>query len=692
MARGADKNRWASLGICAALIAATAVVYGRTVGFGFVAFDDEIYVYENPHIKPGITLRGVKWAFTQVHESNWHPLTTLSHMLDCSLYGLWAGGHHLTNLLLHATSAVVLFLALRRMTGAVWQSAMVAALFCVHPLHVESVAWVSERKDVLSGLFFGLTLWAYAAYVEGKAAYWIVAAAFTLGLLSKPMLVTAPFLLLLLDYWPLGRWSAGARAALVLEKLPLLTISAAICVTTYLVQRSRGAINEQASVMLRLQTALLAYGSYLLKTIVPLNLAANYPLRPQPAILACCVWFLVLACISASAILLARRGAGYAAVGWFWFLGMIVPVSGIVMIGDQSMADRYTYLSLTGVFIAVVFTIGGFLQSRFAALAAVSCAAVLAVLAVLSIVQVGYWHDSETLWRHDLAVAPNNALAHSNLAAVVHDRRPDGKAEAEMHIEEALRLRPDDALANNNYGYQLAEKGDWKGAERHYRIAVKSRPGFAEAHYNLGVALGMLKRAPEAEAALREALRLRPDYPAAENSLAGALEIEGRRAEAVAHYRRSVELDSSIARYHVELGTALVKLGLAQGNKQLVYEGIASCKTGVDMKPDEADAHSELAIAWFEATSPDKSVRNDKEAIELAERAVGRQHPPTPRALDVLAAAFAEAGRFEEAIDTGQMAKRAAAAMKATKLADEIDGRLKLYRDGKPYRDESLPH
>ncbi len=206
MAQGTTKNHWPALGICAALILATAVVYGRTITFGFVAFDDETYVYENPHITSGLSLGGLKWAFTQVHESNWHPLTTLSHMADCSLYGLWAGGHHLTNLLLHAAASIVLFLALRRLTGAVWPSGMVAALFCLHPLHVESVAWVSERKDVLSGLFFGLTLWAYAAYVEGAAGYALVAAAFALGLLSKPMLVTLPLVLLLLDYWPLKRW------------------------------------------------------------------------------------------------------------------------------------------------------------------------------------------------------------------------------------------------------------------------------------------------------------------------------------------------------------------------------------------------------------------------------------------------------------------------------------------------------
>ncbi len=294
MEQRTETKQWtgATHGICLFLIAATAAIYGRTVGFGFVAFDDDQYVYANRHITSGLTLGGLKWAFTHSHAGNWHPLTTLSHMLDCSVYGAWAGGHHLTNVLLHAAASVVLFLALRRMTGTVWQSGMVAALFCLHPLHVESVAWISERKDVLSGLFFGLTLWAYAHYVEGTrrvpaeiadrettfpwARYLTVVAIFALGLLSKPMLVTLPLVLLLLDYWPLDRWAAGApHVVLILEKLPLLVLSAASCVVTCVVQQDYGAVHQRASIMFRLQTALLAYGSYLLKTIAPLGLAAS---------------------------------------------------------------------------------------------------------------------------------------------------------------------------------------------------------------------------------------------------------------------------------------------------------------------------------------------------------------------------------------------------------------------------------
>ncbi len=581
-------------------------------------------------------------------------------------------------------------------------------------------------------------------------------------------------------------------ASLIGEKLPLLVLSAAICITTYAVQRSRGAIDEQAPVFLRLQTALLGYGSYLLKTIVPLDLAASYPVRQEPAPLACAVCFIALAGISIGAVLLTRRGAGCAAVGWLWFLGMIAPVSGIVMIGDQSMADRYTYLSLTGIFIAVVFTAAEFLKGRLARAAIAAFAIVLGVFAVLAWVQVGYWRDSETLWRHVLAANKDNPLAHCNLAAVMHDRGPDGKVEADFHIAEALRLRPGDALANNNFAVQLEEQGDWEGAARHCRIAVESRPSFAPAHYNLGVALRTLKRVPEAEAASREALRLRPEYPAAENCLGDVLAMQGRWPEAVEHCRRAAALDPHVARYQVDLGAALVAEGATQGGKQFVAEGIENFKRGIAMKPDDADAHGELAkayqllgmtqeaaaqwretlklrpghpaalkevgamfvqarrpadalkflaaaeaaapqdievkrmkalahallrqlpaaiaesrailaldandvgaltaVAWFEATSPDKTVRNAKEAIALAQRAAAIQHPPTPHTLDVLAAAYAEAGRFKEAIETAQLAKQAAAALKDAKLSDEIDGRLKLYRKGKPYRDEALAH
>jgi tetratricopeptide (TPR) repeat protein len=787
----ANRDTKAIWGTCLLLVIFTAVVYGRTVDFGFVAFDDEIYVYENPHVTSGLSLRGLKWVFTQVHESNWHPLTTLSHMLDCSLYGLWAGGHHLTNVLLHAAGSIFLFLALRRMTGAVWRSGMVAALFCLHPLHVESVAWISERKDVLSGVFFGLTLWAYAAYVEGAAGFWLVVTAYALGLLSKPTLVTLPFVLLLLDYWPLRRWTDRTpNTSLILEKLPLLAMSTAICITTYLVQRSRGAINEQAPLLLKLQTALLAYGNYLVKTILPVNLAASYPLRPAPAPLACAICLAAMVSISAATILLARHGRGYAAVGWFWFLGMIAPVSGIVLIGDQSMADRYTYLSLIGLFIAVVFGACDLLKGRLAGFGFAASAAVLAVFSVLSFVQVGYWRDSETLWRHVLSVAPENPLAHSNLAVVVHDRGPEGKAEAEFHIAEALRIRPDDALANNNFGFQLARKGDWEGAIRHYRIAIESRPSFAPAHRNLGESLRFLHRTSEAEAALREALRLRPEYPAAENSLGDALALEGRWPDAVAHCRRAVELDPNVARYQVDLGASLVQLGAAKGSRELVSEGIEHCKTGIAMNPDDADAHHELAsaynaagmtkeavgewretlklrpghptalkqigtllvnarhskealtilaaaeaavpgdvevrrmkalahalarqfpatiaefreilkldpndssamtsLAWFEATSPDNSVRNGVEAVELARRAAALQHPPTPHALDVLAAAYAETGRFKDAVETAHQAKQAAAANKDQKPLEGIDERIKLYQAGKPFRDMAI--
>ena len=342
------------------------------------------------------------------------------------------------------------------------------------------MAWISERKDVLSGLFFGLTLWAYAAYVEGSAGYGLVVALFALGLLSKPMLVTLPLVLLLLDYWPLGRWSAGApRLPLVIEKLPLVAMSAAICVTTYMVQQSHGAVNEKATVLLRAKTAILAYGSYLLKTIAPLNLAASYPVREAPAPLACVACLTVLTCITAGTLYLARRGWSCTAVGWFWFVGMIVPVSGIVMIGSQAMADRYAYLSLTGVFIAVIFTAAGLPNRRLTALGSAAFAVVLAVFAVLTFGQAGHWRDSETLWRHVLAVAPDNALAHCNLAVVLYDRGPECKAEADSHIAEALRIRPDDPLANNNVGFALAKKGDWEGAIRHYRIAVASWPTFA---------------------------------------------------------------------------------------------------------------------------------------------------------------------------------------------------------------------
>ncbi|MGO9108231.1 MAG: tetratricopeptide repeat protein [Thermoguttaceae bacterium] len=805
------------LGVCLFLVLATLAVFGRTIGHDFVSYDDDNYVYGNRHVRGGLTLEAVKWALTHVHSANWHPLTTLSHMLDCSLYGLWAPGHHLTNLLLHAAGSVMLFLALRRLTGAVWRSSIVAALFCLHPLHVESVAWVSERKDVLSGLFFGLTLWAYAGYAQRPFSwvrYLAVIVLFALGLLCKPMLVTVPFLLLLLDYWPLGRWQGaggsgqgaggreqGARARgqgvadgretnqgrqssfvrLVMEKLPLMALSAGSCTVTYLIQRSAEAIGEGAPLGLRIQTALLAYVGYLMKMLWPANLALPYPPQRQPAILACVLCFLVLSGVSGAVIVAMRRGMPYLAVGWFWYVGMLVPVSGIVLIGEQAMADRYTYLPLVGIFIAMVWGGADLLGRAGVAWGFSAVAILLALCASDSYWQLRYWRDSEALYRHALAATENNVQAHTNLGIVLWGKGPERHSEAMAHFSEAIRIKGDDYHARNNLGSILYKQGNYQGAIENYLAALQAKPSYALAHNNLGVALLKLGRGAEAEQAFREALRLNPEYDDAENNLGMALAMQNRWSEAIPHYRRALELAPEEAQPHMNLGLALA----AEGS---VVEGVKECEAAVKMNPEDVDGHNELAklyhslgrlreaadqwaevlrrnpahaaaakglgmvlvkagrgrdavpllqvavaaaprdlearkykafahvaskqpreamaefreilrqdpknqnalnsLAWIEATHADAAIRHGKDALELAQKAVGLQKNDVPELLDTLAAAYAEAGRFEEAVVTARKAKKAAQQRTDRALLDGIDARLKLYESGKPYREE----
>jgi protein O-mannosyl-transferase len=625
--------------VCAFLAAAAFAVFGSTITFPFVAYDDDVYVYENRHVRDGISLSGVRWAFTHVHAANWHPLTTLSHMLDCSLFKLQPGGHHLGSVLLHAAATVVLFLALRQMTAAVWRSAIVAAAFCLHPLHVESVVWISERKDVLSGLFFALTLWAYADYAHkplSLARYAVVLTTFALGLLCKPMLVTIPFLLLLLDYWPLGRW-AGVRAGtreqgagrkrvagyplggselpalappryrLILEKLPLMALSAASCVVTFLVQSSSGAISENVPLGTRCQTALEAYSGYLAKAIWPINLAAPYPLQAQISVGATIAEAAALTLITAGVMFSARRAA-YLTVGWLWFVGMLVPVIGLVPIGDQAMADRYTYLPLIGIFIAVVWGAADLLGPRRAAWGGATATAVLFVWGGLSIRQTSYWRDSETLFRHALEVAPDNPLADTNLGIVL--KQEGRKEEAMQCFRAALDVRPTYYLALHNLGIALSELGDWNGAIAHYRASLAARPNNASAHNNLGFALAWNNRMSEAQQEFEEALRLDPEHARAEINLGIALTAQNRPEEAFGHLARGVALDPEYAQGHVSLGKALAARGSTD-------EAIQEFLIALRLQPKHLMARRELARVYSKSGRLGEAAEQWREVLRL---------------------------------------------------------------------------
>jgi tetratricopeptide (TPR) repeat protein len=532
-----------SIGVCGALIALVLLVFAPVRHHEFLFFDDPLLVTQRPEVLRGLTWENVRWAFTNGWGCNWHPITWLSHMLDIQLFGLDAGGHHLTSVLLHAANAVLLFLVLQLMTGQAAPSAFVAALFAVHPLHVESVAWVAERKDVLSAFFWMLTLWAYVGYARRPAAarYLAVLVLFALGLASKPMVVTLPFVLLLLDVWPLGRTALGMR--LVWEKLPLLALSVVVSVATVFFQQGCRAVSDLDSLPLglRLENALVSYVAYVAKTLWPAHLAAFYPYpRSFPA------WEVAgAAAVLAGLSLLAwaSRRRGYALVGWLWFVGTLVPVIGLVHAGEQALADRFTYVPLVGLLLVVAWGVPDLLRGwppRRLVLS-IGAALVVAACVVVARAQVAHWRNEATVWAHALDVTAGNDLAHNNLGMTL---MMEGRAEeARAHFAEAVRIRPDNAVAHVNLGWALATQGHPDAALAEYEEALRIDPEQPDAHFNLGLAVEKLGRGEEAIFHLEEAVRLRPDRAQSHRVLGRMLADRGRRADAVAQYQEALRLN-----------------------------------------------------------------------------------------------------------------------------------------------------
>ena len=484
------------LWVCLFLVAAVLVIYHPVGGYEFVNYDDPVYVLENDPVRRGLTFEGIRLAFGTLHASNWHPITWLSHMLDVEMYGVNAGAHHLTNVLFHAFNSMLLFLLLRRMTGALWRSAMVAALFAVHPLHVESVAWISERKDVLSAFFGFLTLLAYTEYVKrpGWMRYGAALLLFTLGLMSKPMVVTLPFLMLLLDYWPLNRYvnegSLRRFAVLTKEKLPFFLLSAASCVVTMIAQERGGAMDalESYSFGVRLANAMVAYVAYLGKMIWPMNLAVLYPhpgVRPLWQIIGALI---LIVGISAAAVLWAKRRPWFA-VGWLWYLGVLLPVIGLVQVGLQAMADRYTYIPLIGIYIILAWGFHEMLYRRHYGIPELAIAGIL-VLTLLMLVagnQVRYWENSSTVFSLALQNTSGNYLAHNNLALAL---AAQGKKDAAIdHLRKSIQIAPQYPPAHNNLGAILAEQFKLDQAILHFQKALELNPAYRAAEKNLRTAL-----------------------------------------------------------------------------------------------------------------------------------------------------------------------------------------------------------
>jgi tetratricopeptide (TPR) repeat protein len=609
---------------------AVALVFGQTVGHEFVNLDDGEYVSENPHLSQGLGAQGIAWTFTHSYAANWIPLTWISLMLDHQFYGLLAGGYHLTNVLLHAATAALLFLVLRRMTGRLWPSAFVAALFAVHPLRAESVAWVTERKDVLSGLFFMLTLAAYVSYVRHRPSllrYLAMMVFFALGLMAKAMLVTLPFVLLLLDYWPLRRMAATAGkgeaipgagragrffvvARLVVEKLPLVALAGACCLTTLWIQGNTLVPGEQLPLGWRMGNILVSYVTYLWQFFCPADLAAVYPRAGLDLPVANIFGAGLLLLGITAAVLRWRHRHPYLLAGWLWYLGMLVPVIGFVQVGLTSRADRFTYLPQIGLAIALAWGAADLCRSwsyrRW--WCGIASALVLAILMGCGWRQTSFWRDSESLWTHALDCSSQNSVAHYNFAIVLTGR---GQVEeAIAHYRKALALKPDYAEAHNNLALTLAERGEVDLALAHYGKALESKPDYAPAHYNLAVVLTSRRQLDLAIAHYRKAVDIRPDYAQAHNNLALLLAARGEMDLAIAHYQKALEVKPDYAEAHNNFGNVLA----AQGQLDLA---ITHYQKALDVKPDYAEAHYNLGNALAGQGQTDLAIARYQKALDI---------------------------------------------------------------------------
>jgi tetratricopeptide (TPR) repeat protein len=574
----AGTNPRLDLLISLVLVVATLSVYWQVRGFGFIDYDDGAYVKDNPYVTGGLSWATVRWAFTTSHVCNWHPLTWLSLMLDVQLFGVNPGAHHLVNVLVHAANTVLLFWTLRRMTDAVWPSAFVAALFAIHPLHVESVAWIAERKDVLSTLFWLLTLAGYLHYVRrpGRLRYVLVAAPLALGLMAKPMLVSLPAILLLLDYWPLRRLelslsdpkkSAVNLGRRIIEKLPLFALVGLSSVATFLAQRSGGGVVPFSVIpfSLRVQNAFVAYARYILLMLWPSGLAAFYPHARE----ALPVWQPLLSILALGgatvAVLAGARRFPYLGVGWLWYLGTLVPVIGVIQVGDQALADRYTYVPLIGLFLMAAWGVRDCVARwRIPKSAAgVGAAAVLLALAACTAVQVGYWRDSITLFEHALKVTPDNYLAHKVLGVALCDEAGRYE-EAAAHCRAAIAVNPSDADLHYNLGNALLGLGKADEAIAAYQKTLTLDPRYVKARYNLGNAHARQARYQEAAACYGEVVEAQPGFPGAANNLGSALVFLGKLEEAAAVYRGAIEANPRDLDACCNLGYTLGRLGRSQ--------------------------------------------------------------------------------------------------------------------------------
>jgi tetratricopeptide (TPR) repeat protein len=723
-------RRWRSFVICCLLAFLVCAVFGRTIHYEFINYDDDVYIYKNPAITKGLDLAEIgRLLIPGSSLDEWYPITEISHMLAWQFFGSNAGAHHFINVVLHAAVAIFLFLTLQKMTGVAWRSAFVAAVFAIHPLRVESVAWVMERKDVLSGLFFMLALWAWAHHAQRRpgtgenitsalnperwtSGYGLALVFFIMGLLSKSTVVTLPFVLLLLDYWPLNRSSAEAENSpplflrwlwLILEKWPFFLVSAGGCIVTVLSQPDVVTAVHGFSLSWRAGNSLMAYVDYLSHTIYPVGLALVYP-RPEEHLPAgrVAVSALILLVITLGAIVL-RRKHPCLPVGWFWYLGMLVPVIDIMQTGDQTRADRYTYLPQIGLCIMASWGIGGlFGTSRHKNIVLGGAAAlILSSLLAVAYVQASYWKNSISIWTRTLACNPNSYIAHCNLGIALADE--GNLSDAVQNFNRALQLNPNDAKSINNLGKVLTSQGKFDDAIQDFDRAlllnsnnvetlnnlgvtladqgklddaiqdldrvIKLNPNDADACYNLANTLVQKRDFDDAIQYYALALQINPDLPEAQNNLGLTLAREGKVDDAISHYQQAIELKPNDAEALSNLGGVLAAAGKLDESAQYYAQAL-------QLKPNDPNALDNMGVALARQGKLDEAIRDFERAIQL--------NPNDASAQNNLGIALAGQKKMDEAIQHLQQALSLAESQNNATLEESIRARLKLYQNGSP--------
>ncbi|HEV2327526.1 MAG TPA: tetratricopeptide repeat protein [Verrucomicrobiae bacterium] len=711
-------SRWKSVAVCFVLALAVWAVFGQTIRFAFINYDDDAIVYENPAVTRGLDLHEIVNVFAQNSgRESWFPVTDVSHMLDWQLYGPNAGGHHLTNIVLHAATAVVLFLALQAMTGALWRSAFVAAAFAVHPLRVESVAWVAERKDVLSGLFFMLTLWTWIRHVQKQPIlqkpaagvlldpghwsshyYWALVF-FILGLLSKSIVVTLPLILLILDFWPFERFKVYSFPVLLLEKWPFFLVSAGGCAVTVVTQRHVVLAARHFAWPWRLENALVAFVDYLQHMFYPVGLALLYPHPPGHfPLLKLCVSVLVMLAISAVALLAVRKHP-YLLVGWLWYLILFLPVIDIMQTGDQTRADRYTYLPQIGLLFSIAWGIADLfpsLPSRKIVLAG-AAGAVLVALSVAAHVQTASWKNSISVWTRTLSLWPQSYIANCNLGIALADQ--GNVSDAVDHFKRALQINPQDAKSVNNLGKVLTSQGQLDAAIQDFHQALQLDPDNVRALNNLSVALADQGKINDAVQNLETALRLKPDDADTCFNLGNLYTARADYDGAAQYYEQALQINPDFAEAHCNLGLIMARLGkLDQAIEQyesaiqikpryldalndlggaLAAKGDTAAAAGyyqqaLDLKPDDPNTLNNLGVILARQGKLDGAVKCFNRAIQL--------NPNDPSSYNNLGIALASQGKMAESIENLQQALVLARAQNKTALEESIRARLQQYQ------------